>query len=72
LKRIRRLQLALVREREKQWESRQRLARAWTAWLNLALESRLEDGTSVLALTLEINPDLRRRLEAAMRGRTHE
>jgi len=62
LRRIRRLQLALVRERGR----RRRLAVAWTAYLDLALAARLDDGTPILQIVLETNPELRRRLEAAL------
>jgi hypothetical protein len=49
---------------------RKATAGAWTAFLNLALDARLGDGTSVLGLALALNPDLRRRLAAAMNAPT--
>lgn len=67
LRRIRVLELALDRERR---ENRLRLAAAWSAFLDLALNDTLEDGTPVLSYVLLANPDLRLRLNAAMAPRT--
>lgn len=65
LRRIRRLQLTLVRER---FEHRRRLGRAWTAFLDLVMDARLEDGTPVLEAVLS-DPALRSRIEAILRAR---
>lgn len=51
---------------------RQRLTRAWSAWLELAMEQELDDGTPVLAVVMAHNPDLRDRLDLAMRGMPHD
>ena len=67
LRRIRVLEMALDRERQ---FSRKRLAVAWSAFLDLALQDTLEDGTPVLAYVLLTNPDLRLRLSDAMNPRT--
>jgi len=67
LRRIRVLELALDRERR---ANRLRLAAAWNAFLELALQDTLEDGTPVLAYVLLTNPDLRLRLTAAMNPAT--
>lgn len=45
---------------------RKATGRAWSAFLDLALDQRLEDGTAVLDLVLARNPGLRERLEAAL------
>jgi hypothetical protein len=50
--------------------SRKHLARAWSAFLDTAMDARLDDGTPVLQLVLAINPDLRNRLDKALRGTT--
>jgi hypothetical protein len=63
LRRIKVLELALDRERR---ANRLRLAAAWNAFLELALQDTLEDGTPVLAYVLLTHPDLRMRLSAAM------
>jgi hypothetical protein len=63
LRRIRVLEMALDRERR---SNRVRLAGAWNAFLELALEDTLEDGTPVLGYVLLTNPDLRLRLTEAM------
>jgi hypothetical protein len=70
LRRIRRLQLAVVRERAQNAESRRRLGISWSAYLDLLIDSRLEDGTPLLSVVLEHHPELRDRLDAALRGTT--
>lgn len=45
---------------------RQATARAWSAFLDLALHDRLEDGTLVLDVVFAHNPDLRSRLAALL------
>jgi hypothetical protein len=67
LRRIKVLEVALDRERR---ANRVRLAGAWNAFLELALQDTLEDGTPVLAYVLLTNPDLRLRLSDAMNPRT--
>lgn len=52
--------------REQVAAQREATARAWTAFLNVALEDRLEDGTRTLDIVFARNPDLRRRLAAAL------
>lgn len=37
------------------------LTQAWSAFLDVLLDLRLEDGTPLLPLLLELDPDLRRR-----------
>jgi len=87
-RRIRRLVLALVRERRHLEESeraldvnsrevrrlreekREALAHAWSAYLDIATEARLEDGTPLLTVVFETHPELRKRLETALRGTT--
>jgi hypothetical protein len=44
------------------------LARAWSAWLELAVDMKLSDGTSVLEYVLATNPDLRKRLSDKVRA----
>jgi hypothetical protein len=63
LRRIRVLELALERERR---ANRKRLAAAWNAFLELAMQDTLEDGTPVLAYVFLTNPDLRVRLSEAL------
>jgi len=63
LRRIKILELALDRERR---ANRLRLATAWSAFLDLALQDTLEDGTPVLSYVLLNNPDLRLRMAAAI------
>ena len=46
--------------------TRERLAAAWSAYLDLALDDRLDDGTRVLSLALARRPDLAERLTAAL------
>lgn len=41
---------------------RKSLARAWAAYLDLAVDLKLEDGTPVLTEVLCSNPELRKRL----------
>jgi hypothetical protein len=50
-------------------ECRKALGRAWSAYLDLLMETKLENGTSLFALVLACNPDLRSRLTAVMEGR---
>lgn len=45
-------------------------ARAWNAWLYLALDSKLDDGTPLLKAVLEQNPDLAARLDAVINKET--
>lgn len=41
-------------------------ARAWNAWLHLALDTTLEDGTPLLRAVFEHNPELAARLRKAL------
>ena len=68
LRRLRRLQLAVVKERSKRAECRKALAAGWARYLDAALHETLEDGTPVLSVVLATNPELRDRLEAALQG----
>lgn len=45
---------------------RQATARAWSAYLDLALRERLDDGTPILALVFAHDPDLRERFARAL------
>lgn len=47
-------------------ECRKALGRAWSAYLELLFEQKLDDGTPLLQVVLAQNPDLRRRLVSAM------
>ena len=41
-------------------------ARAWSAYLDLLMEQKLDDGYPVLLYVLDNNPDLRRRFREAL------
>lgn len=47
-------------------DCRKELAKAWSAYLEAAMNERLDDGTSVLELVFILNPSLRARLFAAV------
>jgi hypothetical protein len=50
--------------------SHRALAHAWSAYLELLMDERLDDGTPVLQTVLALNPDLRHRLATTLRGTT--
>lgn len=45
---------------------RKSLGKAWSAWLELAFQQQLDDGTPVLQLVLQSDPELRARLRTAL------
>jgi hypothetical protein len=70
LRRIARLQRTLVRERKESRDHQRRLAAAWSAYIDLLIDARLDDGTPVLTVVLARNPRLREELDRLLRGTT--
>lgn len=54
---------ALAKERQ---VSRRAAGKAWSAYLQLALDEKAEDGTPIMELVLAYNPKLRERLKKAL------